>query len=223
MSQQILYKICPLCQQQPVTQQGAHYRCGQCGLTLKQQSKFLFLKGDKYEIITLGLGNFKLAQAGLQGIALSADELKVVLGNVYNDEQLSQVAKGDFKALRPVSMLAQIILEQLREDCFLQVRGIKRGHRPVLQGESSYQPTQPVPTSMEWKDKGNLFCTTNRLVMPSDHFTFIRLGRNVLIVQAFTNGIGVQQKKEEFATYFVGCYSHEAAAVAAYSMGKLAS
>jgi hypothetical protein len=40
-------------------------------------------------------------------------------------------------------------------------------------------------------------------------------------VQAFTDGLAVQRQEEDYATYFVGCYPHEAALVAAYVMAKL--
>ena len=40
-------------------------------------------------------------------------------------------------------------------------------------------------------------------------------------VQAFIDGVAIQRKGEDFATYFVGCYAHEAALVAAYVMAKL--
>jgi hypothetical protein len=74
---------------------------------------------------------------------------------------------------------------------------------------------------MEWKDEGNLFCTDRRLVLPSNQFTFIRLDRKIATVQAFTDGLAVQRKEENFATYFVGCYAHEAALVVAYMLAKI--
>lgn len=224
MVQQILYQTCPVCRQAAVSWQPgqASYQCSACGLTIEEQ-KLLFIKRGKFSVTSFGPGDFSLAEAALKNVTLSAEELKLILGNVYTDSQLAQLAAGDVSVLRPVqTILAEIILEQLREACFLQIRGIRRGLGPALTGESTYQPQQPTPVAdIEWQDKGNLFCTTNRLVMPSNTFTFIRLGRKIATVQAFTDGVGLQLKKEETATYFVGCYPHEAAVVAAYALGNL--
>jgi hypothetical protein len=74
---------------------------------------------------------------------------------------------------------------------------------------------------LEWQDHGNLFGTDKHLVLPSDSFTFIRLDRKLGGVQAFNDGVAVQRTGEDFATYFVGCYPHEAALVAAFVLGKL--
>jgi hypothetical protein len=145
------------------------------------------------------------------------------LGNVYTDEQLAEIAGGAIDDIRPVrTMLAQIILEQLKETCFLQVNGLRRGHGQPLSEGGNYIPTEAVPRQgMDLQDEGNLFCTDQRLVFPSNKFTFIRMGRKVVGVQAFTNGIAIQLKGEEVATYFVGCLPHEAALVAAYVMARV--
>jgi hypothetical protein len=186
----------------------------------------LFKKG-RFAVTNLGEGDdYNLAEQGLdpQRVVLAPDPLKITLGNVYPDNQLAQIARGNVDLLRPVrTILAEIILEQLNEACFLQVTELRRGHGQPLSDEvASYQPSQPVPRSgLTWQDEGNLFCTTHRLVFPSNRFTFIRLDRKVVAVQAFSNGLAVQRKGEDFATYFVGCYPHEAALVAAYVMAKV--
>ena len=156
-------------------------------------------------------------------MSLTADPLKIVIGNIYEDKQLAEIAAGNIEAINPVrTILAQIILEQLNEECFINVAGLRRGHGKPLSEESWYQPSQKASQQgMEWQDEGNLFCTTNRLVLPSDRFTFIRLDRKVTAVQAYTDGVAIQRKGEEFATYFIGCYPHEAALVAAYVMAKI--
>jgi hypothetical protein len=119
-------------------------------------------------------------------------------------------------------MLAQVILEQLNEECFLQVNHLRRGHGVALAEGGHYWPEQPTSREgMTWQDRGNLFSTNQRLVFPSNTFTFIRLDRKLVGIQAFSDGVAVQRKGEDFATYFVGCYAHEAALVTAYVMGKL--
>ncbi len=160
---------------------------------------------------------------GLKRIALAPDPLKIVIGNIYTDQQLAAIASGSLEVIRPVkTVLAEIILEQLNETTYLQVNGLSRGHGPPIANGGHYQPTQTVPRlGMAWQDKGNLFGTSSRLVFPSDTFTFIRLDRKLVGVQAFTNGVAVQRKGEDFATYFVGCYPHEAALVAAFVMAKI--
>ena len=223
MTQQTLYQECPRCSLAPVIMQDSNeYRCSNCGLTLRERSVLGLFKKGHYAVTHLGQGNFTLAEASLKDVTLTPDLLKIVIGNVYGDEQLADIAAGNIEIIQPVkTVLAQIILEQLNEECFINVTGLRRGHGQPLTEESWYQPAQKVPNAIDWQDEGNLFCTNQRLVLPSNQFTFIRLDRKVTAVQAFTNGIGLQRKGEEFATYFVGCYAHEAALVAAYVMAKV--
>lgn len=219
-----LYRECPLCNQSEVAWDGAVslYRCPTCGLSLKDASFMkLFHKGC-YKIESFGSGHYRLAEQGLLNSSLTLDPLKVTIGNVYEDESLARIAAGELELLRPVrTVLAQIILEQLREECFIHVTNLRRGHGSPLADEADYLPAGPVPRQgMAWQDEGNLFGTTHRLVLPSDRFTFIRLDRKLTGVKAFTDGVAVQRKGEDFATYFVGCYPHEAALIAAYVMAK---
>ena len=224
MVQQTLYKECPLCTQAPVNLQGdGIYQCKVCGLTLQERSILGLFKKGHFSITDLGQEGFALAQGGLKDVALTPDHLKIVIGNIYRDEQLADIAGGNIDIISPVrTILAQIILEQLNEECFINVSGLRRGHGKPLTEESWYRPTQKAfQQGIKWQDEGNLFCTTHRLVLPSDRFTFIRLDRKVTAVQAFTDGVVLQRKGEEFATYFIGCYPHEAALVAAYVMAKI--
>ena len=107
--------------------------------------------------------------------------------------------------------------------CMLtQVPGLRRGHGPVLGENSWYYPEQKIAQGgLEWQDEGNLFCTSQRLVLPSDRFTFIRLDRKVMAVQAYLDGVVLQRRGEAYATYFVGGYPHETALVAAYVMARI--
>lgn len=225
MIQQTLYKVCPLCDQGQVDWQAAEssYRCTHCGLVLKERAILGLFKKGRYGVVNFGQGNFALAEQGLAKATLTADALKVALGNVYPDEQLAEIAQGNLALLRPVrTLLAAIILEQLNEDCFLQVLDLRRGHGQPLVDQAGYIPSEATPRQgMDWQDEGNLFCTTNRLVFPSNRFTFIRTDRKLVAVQAFTDGLAVQRKGEEYATYFVGCYPHEAALLAAYVIAKV--
>ncbi len=224
MSDQTLYKECPRCIEGTVTLNNTNYTCSNCGLVIKDKSRFgLFNKG-KFAVERLGeAGEFSLAEQSLKDVPLTPDPLKITIGNVYTDEQLATLAGGDMSVIRPVrTILAQIILEQLREECFVQVVGLRRAHGPVLPEQANYHPSNEAPRQgMNWQDEGNLFCTTNRLVLPSNTFTFIRMDRKIVGVQAFNDGVAVQRKGEEFATYFVGCHPHEAALVAAYVLAKI--
>ncbi len=224
MAQETFYKICPLCGRGPVTRpaEQAVYRCEQCGLTLKERALLGLFKKGRLAVESLGDGEYGLAWSGLKQAALSPDYLKVVLGNVYPDPQLAAIAGGQLDLMRPVqTVLAQIILEQLKETCFFQVNSLERWHGPPISG-SSYLPVQAVSRQgQHWQDQGNLFGTDQRLVFPSNSFTFIRIDRKIAGIQAFTNGVALQRKGEEFATYFTGCYPHEAALVVAYVLGKL--
>lgn len=224
MSQELLYKECPLCAQAPVTlQSNGEYRCQNCDLTLKEKPVLGLFKKGQYGVEKLGQGNFALARESLKNVALSPDPLKITLGNVYTDDDLAEISAGNLDAIRPVrTVLAQIILEQLREECFVNVTGLRRGHGAPLAEESWYLPTQKASLqSVKWQDEGNLFCTTHRLVLPSNQFTFIRLGRKISAVQAFTNAVAIQVSGEDYSTYFTGCRPHEAALVAAYVMAKV--
>jgi hypothetical protein len=211
--------------QTPVTlQQSGEYRCASCGLTLKERSVLGLFRKGQYVVTNLGQGgDFSLAEQSLVNTVLTPDQLKVALGNIYSADALADIAAGQIEVIRPVkTILAQIILEQLNEECFVNVNGVRRGYGRPLEETSWYWPTSKIPQGgMEWQDEGNLFCTTHRLVLPSDKFTFIRLDRKIVAVQAFFDGVAVQRKGEEFATCFVGCHSHEAALVAAYVMAKV--
>jgi hypothetical protein len=220
-----LYEECPLCNQSPVVldNEGGVYRCGHCGLTLKERSLLGLFKKGHFGIVQLGEGDFSLAEPELKNIVLPPDRLKIVLGNTYTDRQLAAIAAGSLDAIRPVrTILAQIIFEQLKESCYLQINGLRRGYgQPLVEG-GGYRPAQKVPRSgMEWQDQGNLFGTERHLVLPSNRFTFVRLDRKLVGVQAFVDGVAVQRKGEEFATYFVGCQPQEAALLAAFVMARL--
>ncbi|MBN1218040.1 MAG: hypothetical protein JXM69_03850 [Anaerolineae bacterium] len=225
MTRQILYQECPLCNRGTVAWNEAEsaYRCGQCGLTLKERAVLDLFRKGRLGVSYFGEGDYSLARQSLNKVALPPDLLKVTLGNVYPDPQLAELAAGSLEIIRPVrTVLAQIILEQLNEKCFLQVNGLRRGHGQPLDDGGSYQPVNPVRRQgIEWQDAGNLFCTNQRLVFPSNRFTFIRLDRKLVGARAFADGVAVQRTGEEFATYFVGCYPHEAALVAAYVMAKV--
>ncbi len=199
------------------------YRCAECNLRLKEHAVLGLFKKGQFKISALGQGEFSLAEQSIKTITLAPDPLKIVIGNIYTDQQLAEIADGNTEVIRPVkTILAQIILEQLNETCFINVTGLRRGHGEPLVEESWYQPTQKISRQgIEWQDEGNLFCTSQRLVFPSNQFTFIRLDRKVVAVQAFADGIAIQRKREKFATYFGGCYPHEAALVAAYVMAKV--
>lgn len=224
MTEATLYDECPLCNQGAVVfdEAGQIYRCDHCGLTLKKRALLGLFKKDHLEVVSLGQGDFSLAEQSLANLSLPPDRLKVVIGNVYSDKQLAQIAGGALEVIRPVrTVLAQIILEQLKETCYLQVNGLRRAHGQPLPEGGDYRPQGPAPRQgLEWQDQGNLFGTDKHLVLPSDSFTFIRLDRKLGGVQAFSDGVAVQRTGEDFATYFVGCYPHEAALAAAFVLGK---
>jgi hypothetical protein len=219
-----LYDECPLCNQAPVVfaEEEKVYRCNHCGLTLKSSSLLGLFKKNHFRVTDWGTNNFSPAVDGLKNISLVPDRLKVVIGNIYSDGQLAEIAGGSLEIIRPVrTILAQIILEQLKETCYVQVNGLRQGLGQPLPEGGCYQPQEKTPRQgLDWQNRGNLFGTGKHLVLPSDRFTFIRLDRKLVGVQAFTDGVGVQRKGEEFATYFVGCQPHEAALVAAFVMGK---
>lgn len=225
MKPENLYKVCPLCDQAPVVWQENDnvYRCASCDLTLKERSILGLFRKGRFGVQSFGQGNYALARQGLKKATLPPDPLKVTLGNVYTEEQLAQIADGTLDIIRPVkTILAEIILEQLNETSYLQVNGLRRGHGASIVGGGDYRPVKAVPRqNMDWQDEGNLFGTTHRLVFPSNSFTFIRMDRKVVGVMAFNDGVAVQRRGEEFATYFVGCYPHEAALVAAFVMAKI--
>jgi ribosomal protein S27AE len=225
VKQDTLYQVCPRCNEGPVVFHSDEkvYRCADCGLTLVERSVLGIFKKQHYGISSLGQGDFDLANQGLKSIALKLDLLKVVINNVYTDQQLAQIVAGDLDVIRPVkTTLAEIILAQLIEATYFQVNGLRRAHGPTLPEGGDYQPVRAAPRSeMNWQDEGNLFGTTHRLVLPSDSFTFIRMDRKVVGVQAFMNGVALQRRGEDFATYFMDCFPHEAALVAAFAMAKI--
>jgi hypothetical protein len=222
--QTTLFAECPLCNQGAVAWfDDALYHCGHCGLTLKERAVLGVFKRGRYGVSAWGKGDYSLAAQSLKGVTLPPPALQITLGNAYPNAQLAALAGGALTVIRPVrTVLAQIILDQLNETCYLQVNDLRRAYGQPLAEGGIYLPTQAAPRSgLEWQDRGNLFCTDQRLVFPSDRFTFIRFDRKLVGVQAFTNGIALQRQGEAFATYFVGSYAHEAALMAAYIMAKI--
>ena len=224
MAQEILYKECPACSLAPVTWQNSGiYRCPQCGLALKERKRLGFFGKGRFVMVDFGSKRSLFAEKGLKEVSLSPDAMKIAIGNIYTEAELAELANGRVEVINPVKMvLAQIILEQLNEECYIHVPGLRRGRGPVLAERSWYYPEQKVPQQgIEWQDEGNLFCTSQRLVLPSDRFTFIRLDRKVQAVQAYLNGLALQRRGEDHAIYFTGGYPHEAALVAAYTMARI--
>jgi len=224
VEKEILYNECPLCNQAEVrlNSQTNRYHCDQCGLVIEDRSILGLFKKGQYGVFSLGEGNYPLAESVAKDVSLPPESLKVLIGNIYTNTELAELAAGNLDIIRPVrTVLAQIILEQLREECYLQVIGLRQGRGQPLPAGGGYLPEQPVPRqNLVWQNRGNLFGTTKHLVLPAQKFTFVRLDRKLEAVQAFTNGVAVQRKGEEFATCFVGCQPYEAALVAAYVMAK---
>lgn len=224
MALETLYKECPACASAPVTLQSSGlYRCAQCGLALKERKRLGFFGKGQFTIVEFGSKRSSLAEKGLKEVALSPDAMKITLGNIYSEADLAEIAGGKVDMINPVkTVLAQIILEQLNEACYIHVPGLRRGRGPVLEERSWYYPEQKIPQQgVAWEDEGNLFCTSQRLVLPSDRFTFIRLDRKLQAVQAYLDGLAFQRRGEDFATYFAGGYPHETALVAAYTMARV--
>jgi hypothetical protein len=163
-----------LCNQGTVEAVGGQlYRCTHCGLSLKERSLLGLFKKGHYAVIGCGEGDFTLAQQSLAGVTLPLDLLKVVIGNIYTDPQLEAISQGSLQLIRPVrTMLAQVILEQLNEECFLQINNLRRGQGAPLAEGSYYLPEQPAPREgfYRWIGRAtqggrfcNLFC---RLLRP---------------------------------------------------------
>jgi len=219
-----LFSSCPVCEHAPLAAVGKRYQCAHCGLIVKPKRLLGFKSHDQYVVKNIGSA-YGLAKPGIVGRTVHLNELKKCKECVYSDEELAQVAQGNIDVLHPPSStLAQILLEQLRETCYLEVDGLRRAHGPVLEEKGDRFPKGLAPVGgMTWKDKGNLFLTNSRLVFPSNTFTFIRMDRKLVSLKTFENGIAIQRKGEDFATYFVGCRAHQAAWIAAYIQGKLPS
>ncbi|MFQ5576255.1 MAG: hypothetical protein ACE5G8_04620 [Anaerolineae bacterium] len=203
---------------------GRRYHCPACGLALVEGRLLGIWFRGRYRVTSIG-DEYSLARPGIAGRSFSAAELRRLAERVYPDAALAAFAGGDFERLRmPSSVLAQILLEQLRETCTLQVNGLRRARGPALQPGGNRFPQDAAPRNrLQWLDRGNLFLTTARIVFPSDTFTFIRMDRKLVGLQTFADGIAVQRKGEDSATYFVGCGAHQAALVAAYIQGKVAA
>ena len=223
MASEALLSLCPVCEQAPLVASGEHYTCGNCGLTVQAKKKFLGLKATgTYTVESIGPA-YSIAGSGIIGQDFSPEDLKSFRESVYSDAELTQFAEGDLDKLNPpASTLAQILLEQLREDCYLQINQMRRALGPALEGQAERIPTEKAPRAkLSWQDKGNLFLTNIRLVFPSDSFTFIRMDRKLSGVVAYTDGLAVQRKGEDFATYFMGGGAHQSALAAAYIVGKV--
>ena len=217
-----LFSSCPVCGKAPLSADENIYKCAHCGLTIKPKRKFFGRSPQKYTVTAIGDG-YDIARRGIVGQKFTLPELALFSEQVYSDAELSEFAEGNLEHLTmPGSVLAQILLEQLRETCFLHVDDLRRAHGPALEPGGDRFPSEKISTAgLIWKDEGNLFLTNVRLVFPSNSFTFMRMGRKMVGLRAFENGVAIQMKGEDHATYFVGCKSHQAALIAAYIQGKV--
>jgi hypothetical protein len=224
MASDILLSPCPACEGAALAKLNNAYQCNECGLTVKEKKRVLGFgsKGAQFVVQTIG-DDFSMARGGIIGHVFSLAELKNFHESVYPDQTLADFAEGNYDALNmPASTLAQILLEQLRETCYIQINDMRRAHGPVLGEGGNRFPEGKTPTkSLTWQDEGNLFLTNIRLVFPSDSFTFIRMDRRLIGLKTYEDGLAVQRKGEDFATYLVGCGAHQASLVAAYIQGKV--
>ncbi len=223
MDADTLLSPCPACNTAALAAVGNTYQCVNCSLGVKEKKKFLRFRSNENRYLVQSMGDdFSLVREGMIGHTFSLAELEYFRESVYADHDLADFAEGNYDALNmPGSALAQILLEQLRETCYIQINALRRAHGPVLAGGGDRFPKGKAPTAgLIWQDKGNLFFTNIRLVFPSDTFTFIRLDRRLVGVRAFENALAIQRKGEDFATYFVGLRPHQAVLTAAYILGK---
>lgn len=215
---------CPACDMGVVAENSTGYQCDTCGLTVKpQQGRWPFKhKEIKYLVQSIGPA-FHMVSQSITGHTFFLEEINDFREGVYSDQTLAEFAEGKLDSLNmPASTLAQILLEQLRETCHIQINDIRRAHGPALEAESNRIPAGRTPANgLDWQDKGNLFLTNIRLVFPSDSFTFIRMDRKLTALKTYENGLALQRKGEAFATYFVGGQAHQMALAAAYIFGKI--
>ncbi len=222
MSKDTLFSTCPVCAQEPLLWNGESYRCGHCGITLKQKAFLGFKFKDQY--VTQAIGDdYSVARLGIASYVFTRSELENFSESVYSDQELAVFAEGNFDNLTmPSSTLAQILLEQLHETCYIQVKAMRQAHGPVLDAGGNWIPEGVAPTgSLIWQDKGNLFLTDARIIFPGNTFTFIRMNRKLVGLKTFENGFAVQRKGQDYATYFVGCQTHQAALIGAYIQGRI--
>ncbi len=217
-----LFSSCPVCHQAPISATGNTYSCSNCGLTLSPKTKLFRKSQPQYIVQSIGEG-YDIARKSIVGQKFSLAELELFREHVYSDAVLIEFAAGNLEHMNPpASVLAQILLGQLRETCFLHVDGLRRAHGPALQPGGNRFPNGKIPNAkLTWQDDGNLFLTNARLVFPSHSFTFMRMGRKMVGLKTFENGVAIQLKGEDHATYFVGCKPHQAALIAAYIQGKV--
>ena len=219
-----LLSPCPACGRSTLVKTRQVYQCQTCGLAIKEKKPFPGFGARPARYVVEAIGpDFSLARPGIVGHVFSPAELKNFHENVYSDQTLADFAAGRYEGLNmPASALAQVLVEQLRETCYIQINHLCRAHGPTLTGGGSRFPQGKAPTSgLTWQDQGNLFLTDIRLVFPSDSFTFIRLDRKLVGLKTYQDGLALQRKGEDFATYFVGCGAHQASLAAAYIQGRL--
>lgn len=215
---------CPVCGQTPFVHTGKNYRCENCGLGLTQQSILGFKLKDQYRVDGLG-DAYRLAAAGIVGRTFERAALANFGESVYTDATLEAIARGDFEAINlPASTVSQVLLEQMRETCFVQVSNLRRAHGPTLTPGGSRFPEGVASTvDLTIKGEGTLYLTDKRIIFTSSKFTYLRLDGKLTGLKTFENGVAVQRRDEDFATWFVGCGAHQAALIAAYIQGRVPS
>ena len=216
-----LFSTCPVCDEATLSSHDKTITCEQCGFSVKEKHK-LFSKDTSYQVSALG-SDYNIAAKSIVGETFTLQDMRLFREHVYSDETLDKFAKGDYEALvKPSSTLASILLEQLRETCYMEVNGFKRALGPTLEVGANFIPQGIAPTTgMDWQDEGNLFLTNARLIFPSNTFTFLRMDRKLIGVRTYENGIALQRKGEDHAMYFVGCKAYQAALIGAYIQGKV--
>lgn len=216
-----LFSTCPICDEATLSTHDKTITCEHCGFSVNEKSK-LFSKDTSYQVLALG-SDYNIAAKSIVGKTFTLQDMRLFREHVYSDETLDKFAKGDYEALvKPSSTLASILLEQLRETCYMEVNGFKRALGPTLEAGANFIPQGIAPTTgMDWQDEGNLFLTNARLIFPSNTFTFLRMDRKLIGVRTYENGIALQRKGEDHAMYFVGCKAYQAALIGAYIQGKV--
>lgn len=221
MGREVLLAPCPICSQSALAGDRFLYRCESCGTQVEQKRWLGVRPRDRFFFQAVGT-DYRNAEADLVARSFTRAQLTELAGSCYTDADLTAIATGDFSRLHlPSSTVAEIMFPQSHETCYVQVNGLVRADGPPLSQGVDRVNGPADRGNLKILDRGNLFISNQRLIFPSDTHTTIRTDRKLIGVSTFTDGVAVQRKGEDTATYFLRIESRSASLVLAYLQGRL--
>jgi hypothetical protein len=221
VSEEVLIDACPICGESALTGHEGQFSCVSCGTHVEQRRWLGVRPRDRFLFRVVG-SDYANAEPDLTARPFTKAELAGLAESCYSDADLETIAAGDLSCLRsPSSQVAQVMFPQTRETCQLQINGLIRAEGPSLSDGTSKINGSANRRTLKKLDEGNLFVSDQRLILPSNTHTIIRIDRKLTGICTFSDAVAIQRKGEDKATYFLGFESRDASLLAAFLKGQL--